>query len=201
MTNRVPVSMCVIMLCIAVAVSAPARAGILTLTFESLNEGEILDTQFAPLGVTVAGNPMVLTAGSLLNEIDFPPRSGNNVLTDATGPITFNFTPFGALSVSGYLTYNTTLTFQVFSATNVLLDSKLSSATANLGAQELVGFSGVGDIASLVITGDLAGQSFTLDDITFETPVPEPQTYVLILSVLSLLAGIARYRDRIADRG
>src|SRR3954452_19079755 len=83
--------------------TAVASAGVVT--FETLSEGSVVTNQYASLGVSVAGNAVVLTAGSLLNEIDFPPHSGTNVIADLNGPLTFTFAPLTLISVGAYFTY------------------------------------------------------------------------------------------------
>src|SRR2546422_11340598 len=113
---------------------ADVSADTITLTFESLSEGDVLANQFAPLGLIVTGSPVVFSAGSLLNEIDFPPVSGNNVIVDVGGPINFIFTPTSALSVAAYFTYATTLTLQVFTPSGILLETKTSAGSSNLGS-------------------------------------------------------------------
>lgn len=46
------------------------------------------------------------------------------------------------------------------------------------------------DIARISIAGD----GVVLDNLTFTTPVPEPETYAMLLAGLGLLAGVARRR-------
>src|ERR1035441_878160 len=90
-----------------------ASAGSIVIDFESLSEGDVVTNQYSSLGVLVGGSPEIFTAGSMLNEIDFPPHSGTNVLVDQNGPIAFTFaTPL--LSVGGYFTYTTRLTLEAF---------------------------------------------------------------------------------------
>lgn len=165
-----------LLLCSAIAWTA--RADIL-LTFENLSEGDIVSSQFTPLGVTVVGSPMVLTAGSLLNEIEFPPHSNWNVLADVNGPISFQFAP-GVSSVSGFFTYTTQLTIDVFDPGGKPLVTAHSASQSNLGSNEFFEFTG--DIGSISIVGDPSGLSFTLDDLSF-APVPEPAAVLLILPI------------------
>ena len=175
-----------LLLLLCSAVTWPARADIL-LTFENLSEGDIVSNQFTPLGVTVGGGPMVVTAGSLLNEIDFPPHSGANVLIDEDGPISFLFAP-GVSSVSGFFTYATQLTIDVFDPGGMLLTTGQSAGLTNFGSNEFFEFTG--DIGSISIAGlpSGAGPSFTLDDLSF-SPVPEPSAILLLLPVA---AGVLR---------
>ena len=64
-----------------------ARATIID--FEGLPSGTMLTNQLAGLTFT---NSVVLTAGVSLNEFDFPPHSGTNVINNfGSGGITINF--------------------------------------------------------------------------------------------------------------
>src|SRR3990172_7139800 len=77
------------------------------LDFEGLTDLEDVTTQFAAQYATFAG-ATALTSGAVggsLNEIDFPPQSGVNVLHDLAGPITIDF-GLTAYDWSAYLTYN-----------------------------------------------------------------------------------------------
>ena len=61
------------------------RAGAAVIDFEILASLESVTSQFA--GLTFS-NSTTLTAGISLNEFDFPPHSGDNVVSDDGGPIT-----------------------------------------------------------------------------------------------------------------
>ena len=159
------------------------------ITFEAFADGDALTNQIA--GLTFA-NTNVLSAGVSLNETEYPPHSGSNVVVDAGGAITVAFaTPVAA--VSGFFTYGVPLLFSAFDSTNNLIGTAASSFNANTALSGDAGsspneflelLSPLG-IASIVILGDPAGQSFTLDDLTVTpfpdtTPVPEPSTLVLL---------------------
>ena len=169
---------------LALAISLKAD---IVLTFDDLSEGDVVSNQFASLGVAIGGNPVVLTAMSWLNEIDFPPHSGANVLIDEDGPISFVFAP-GVSSVSGFFTYATQLTIDVFDPGGMLLTTGQSAGLTNFGSNEFFEFTG--DIGSISIAGlpSGAGPSFTLDDLSF-SPVPEPSAILLLLPVA---AGVLR---------
>ena len=51
----------------------------ITINFERLLNGDVVTSQFPGL---VFSNAMVLTAGIDLNEVEFPPHSGENVVFD-----------------------------------------------------------------------------------------------------------------------
>jgi len=163
---------------LALAISLKAD---IVLTFDDLSEGDVVSNQFASLGVAIGGNPVVLTAMSWLNEIDFPPHSGVNVLSDLDGPISFTFLT-GATSVSGFLTYGTQITIDVFDRGGNLLTTAFSAGSSNIGSNEF--FSFAGDIGSISIAGAPSGNgpSFTLDDLSFNA-VPEPTAILLIFPI------------------
>ncbi len=174
-------------------------AGNITITFEDLAENDIVSDQYAWRDVMVSGplgmNPVIFTAGSMLNEIDFPPHSGTNVLVDLGGPILFTFTPFGAYSVGAYFTYTTQLTMEIFSKTGLPLGTKMSALSENLGTSEWIDFAfPTPDIGALLVTGLDTGSSFTMDDLTFNA-VPEPVTILLVSGGL-FLVGMWRRKVR-----
>lgn len=158
--------------------------------FESFTDFEALTSQVA--GLTFQ-NSTVLSAGVSLNESDFPPLSGFNVVVDDGGAITIDFaTPVSA--ISGYFTYVSQLTLDAFDSganliatdlSNFLTNSALSGDAGSSPNERLSVASATG-IARIVITGDPAGFSFVMDDLTVTTRengnnVPEPGTLPLVL--------------------
>src|SRR5258707_545906 len=86
-----------------------ARADIVV-NFDTLSDGDIVTNQFPGLTFT---NAIVLSAGISLNEFEFPPRSGTNVVSDNGGPISILFSsPF--VSFGGYFTYLEPVTLLAF---------------------------------------------------------------------------------------
>ncbi len=183
-------------LCVAMLfVASTSRAAIINIDFESFAD---LD----PVG-TISGaaftNATVLTDGSVggnLNEIDYPPFSSFNVALDLGGPMEIVFsTPIS--SFSGYFTYAEALTIKAFTAGNVLVDDVASSFGINIGSSanapnELLSVAGA-NISRVLITANLGGSSFSVDDITFETQPfvgPEPA------SLLLLAGGLAGFVSR-----
>jgi len=187
----------------AAAATFPAQAAVID--FESLVDGDLVTTQFA--GITFSG-ATVLTAGTTLNEFEFPPFSGVNVVVDDGGPISISFdSPMG--SVGGYFTYLEPVTLEAFDAANNLVASITSAFGTNMALSgepgslpnewlETVFPAG---IASVVITGNAGGFSFVLDDFTYEplgtAVVPEPGSApILLLGLASILAGRHAARQR-----
>jgi hypothetical protein len=174
---------------LALAGVSPAFADLLN--FEGFPDGTAITTQYP--GVTFS-HATVLTAGVSLNEFEFPPHSGSNVVFDDGGPMLISF---GApvTAVSGYFTYGELLTLTAFDALNNPVGS-VSSAFFNnealsgdLGSSpnEFLQLTFAGGISSVTFAADSAGGSFTLDDLTVSA-VPEPASLVLLLTVL---AGVA----------
>lgn len=166
--------------------------------FPDLPTGLPITTQIP--GVTFV-NALKLTAGSTLNEVELPPRSGTGVVIDDSGALSISFAA-PVFSVGAYFTYYAPLTFSVFNSSNVLLTSVLSlfgdnsaGGFGDLGSSpnELLAYSdAAGQIARVVIAGSPGGSSFAMDDLTvdFGATVPEPQTLALVLGLLG--AGCAQ---------
>jgi hypothetical protein len=175
----------------------PLRA-VTLLTFEGFPDSTVLTNQYS--GETF-GNAIILTAGITLNEFEFPPHSGVNVASDNGGPMTISFTS-PIQSFSGYFTYSEPLTVRAFNAasaqvaaaTSQFSDNEALSGNAGSSPNELIQVTSTGGIATVTITGDPAGESFTLDDATLTglsgpPPTPLPPT-LLLVSVGLVIGGI-----------
>ena len=169
--------------------------------FESFADGDSLTNQV--LGMTFS-NATVLSAGISLNEFEFPPHSGSNVVVDTGGTLVIDFSaPVDA--VGGYFTYASQLTFSAYDMGFNLISSSLSAFSQNYVSSgnlsnEFWGVSGLGGISRIVIAGDPAGYSFVLDDLTItQTPVvssvPEPETWLMLLVGLAAMTLSRRVRN------
>ena len=165
--------------------------------FESFSDSQSLTNQIA--GLTFS-NATVLSAGISLNELDFPPHSGSNVIVDDGSPLSILFDAPVRL-VDGFFTYTTNVTMRAFDAGNNLLASVTSLFGSNLAdigdpgssPNELIGVAFASGISRVEIQGDIAGLSFVLDDLTYQTrDVPEPGTLALLLIAAFALMKYAR---------
>jgi hypothetical protein len=198
--------------------AAPVAAAPITIDFESLTDLESVTSQFAALGVTIEGGTALTSGAALgsLNELDFPPLSGVNVIFDFEGPIRVNFAGNGVSMAGGHFTYATDLTLTAFSGSTVL-GTVTSVASTNIltlggttGENEAISFAAAVDqaITHIIISGSPSGASFTLDDFFAETiegggggtdpnnPVPEPATVSLVLLGAAVAAGRQKLRAR-----
>ena len=171
----------------ALLLSGGLHADTITINFDNLQDSQVVGSAYATNGVIFSG-AVIATAGISLNESDFPPHSGNNVVIDATGPITLNFaTPVSTFS--GFFTYLAPLTLDGFGSSNQLLATATSGFSQNFvssGNQpnELISLASATGMSFVTITGNPTGGSFALDDVSI-TPVPgvpEPDALWLILA-------------------
>jgi hypothetical protein len=190
---------------LALALSLPLHARALaTIDFEGLPDGTVLNTQFAGLTFSHA---LALEAGISLNEFEFPPHSGTLVASDDGGAIELVFAA-PATAVTAFFTYNTALTLTAFDSSNnvvavagSLFGSNLAlSGAPGSSANEPITLSFAAGFSRLVIAGDPAGGSYTMDDLSVSV-VPEPGSALLLLAGGPLLmAAVARRRRGVALR-
>jgi len=168
--------------------------------FEGFPDNTILTIQYP--GMTFS-NAIVLTAGIGLNEFEFPPFSGLNVASDDGGPIMIIFdTPVP--SFVGYFTYLIPLTVTAFDAGSNQVDQVFSLFNSNLAClagppcvgdlgsspNEFLEVAFAGGIASVTITGDPAGFSFTMDG---PQAVPEPTSLPILALCIGIIVAIKCY--------
>jgi hypothetical protein len=189
----------VLLLLFSALLPKETRADSFTIDFENLSDSTSVGSAYASSGV-IFTNALVATAGISLNEFDFPPNSGSNVVVDDGGPITLTFlTPVS--SFSGFFTYALPLTVDGFGSSNQLLVSASSLFSANFvssgnAPNELIQLNFPGGIDSVTITGDPGGSSFALDDVSFTTvpasTVPEPGSVSLLFTGIALALVVGR---------
>ena len=191
--------------CFSAATSRSADGAVITLNFEGLSDSTFISTQYTGLTFT---NAIIFTSGISLNEFDFPPRSGVNVLSDSGGAISILFTD-PILDFLAYFTYVTPVTLQGFDGANQLLAQSTTAFTNNTASggdsgsspNEVLHISTGAGFTKIIIEGDSSGSSFTLDDAAYDTGqvgvVPEPSTVALTSpGLLMLLLAAHAYRRR-----
>ncbi len=157
--------------------------------FEQFTDSYAVSTEVP--GVAFSGGT-VLTAGVGLNDIDFPPVSGQNVLAALTGVLTIT-TDAPVDQLSAYFTYASTLNFSGYDSALNLLFSVDTPSISNLGSHYLFTTTQA-DLSSLVISAQ-GGTAFTLDDLQIGiAAVPEPGVLALVL-LGALGAAISRRRQ------
>lgn len=172
----------------------PAAKADQIIDFEGLSDGTLVTTQYA--GLTFS-NAIILTSGSSLNEFEFPPHSGSNVVSDNGGPIAITFLA-PIISFTGYFTYQVPLTIAAYDSSSHDVANASSTFSSNLalsgvsGSQpnEFLSVQFASGISKLILTGDPLGGSFVGDDFSTTTnaaPVPEPGTLILLCSASFLL--------------
>ncbi len=174
----------ILLVLLSAHLSAPAAT--LTLDFDTLDDGTALSSQFP--GVTFA-NAVVLTAGLSLNEFDFPPASGPNVIADVGGPITIWFSR-PVVEFGGAFTYIEPVTIAAYGVGDLLLDTAISTWSVNTALGGVPGSApneqlrvAAPGIVRVYITGNDLGASFTADNL-FAAEVPEPGTGLLLCGAL-----------------
>ena len=175
-----------------------------TLDFESLADLDPVTNQFA--GLTFS-NTIALASGAIggsLAEFEFPPMSGDVVVSDDFAPITIDFDA-PVTNFRGFFTYVVPLTLEAFDASDSLVASAVSlfsintviTGDAGSSPNELLELMWGAGISRVVITGDAFGNSFTLDDAEF-FGTPETATAVLepMAAELLMAVGIAAFEIR-----
>jgi hypothetical protein len=139
--------------------------------FEQFTDSETLTTQIP--GLTFS-DTSVITTGISLNELEFPPHSGTNVAFDSGGPIDITFSS-PVTSFSGYFTYTEPLNIVAYNAAGSPVAEVTSAFSSNLAISgdpgsspnEFISVTSASGFDSVLLTGDPAGGSFVMDDISY----------------------------------
>ena len=187
----------------AFLMTSPAESTVVD--FEGFSDSTVITDQYSGLAFS---NAIILTAGFSLNEFEFPPHSGVNVLADNGGPISITFSS-PIRSFSAYFTYGVPLSVDAFAAGNTLLGQVTSlfsnneaiSGVVASSPNELLSLSESG-ISKVVITGSSDGFSFAMDDMSYSGSnggtggTPELSTWGLMIVGFVFISFVARARAK-----
>jgi hypothetical protein len=162
--------------------SAFAMAGSqsFTINFEQYGAYTQITNQYTASDLVTFTNALQLVAPSY-DYFDYPPHSGNGVITnDPNDPITVNFAT-AMQFVSGWYTDPNGITVNAYNTQGTLIGTFNGSAIVGSNAQFSLASTLSGGYISYLTISDNSGQpdSETVDDLFFE--VPEPGVLTLIL--------------------
>jgi uncharacterized protein (TIGR03437 family) len=183
-----------------IVASVSAFGGPVTLSFENLTDGTLLTNQFPDITFE---NTTIATAGVSLNELEFPPYSGSNVIVNGSKAVTITFS-IPIRSFEAYFTYESRLSILAFNLNGDQVGSALSKFESNLALDsasdakpnEMIGLTSQQGIAKVVISIAASGASFTLDDVEYDSRTVvtvsaasyQPATLATTLAVESIVA-------------
>ena len=181
--------------------AAHSSAAVITINFDGVADLSDASSLYSADGVNISSGFILVSGafGGSLNELEFPPRSGEGVFLNDSDTTTLTFlNPI--TSFEAFFTYGGPITINFYDSSDSLLTTILSGFSTNVA---LSGDPGSSPNEQLIATGlasatraEILATSadFTLDDLTFEiveTPggseVPEPATLSLAGGTLALL--------------
>lgn len=167
---------------LALGIAKTGQAAVIN--FDTLSPGEVIDNQFLDLGVDFNGTSAILTLGESLDPT-YPPFSGNNIAFNyISNAITVNAVGSTWDGVGAYITGLGQITLTAYDA-----DNRVLGTTSTGGSNYLNAGTGLSPNIFLKIAAsniayvkfmaesELGGNTFTLDNFTFEPspaycPVP-----------------------------
>lgn len=166
-----------------VMAALPSLSAASIIDFETLPDLVSITNQYTANGINF-NNAIALTAGFSLNEIDYPPSSGNVAIGDDSAPLEIHFSS-STQNISAHFTYGSQLTFKAYDFNGNLLSTFINSGLNNLGASELISLSFTG-VGSLTIQGTEIN-SFIMDDLSYTS---QPSVVPLPGALISFASGL-----------
>jgi hypothetical protein len=174
--------------------------------FEGLADGAAVSNQFA--GLTFA-NTIILKSGAdggSLNEIDFPPHSGVNVINENGGPITIDFAS-PVTDVSAFFTYAVPVTLTAFDAGLNPVATDTSDFNANFvtggdagsSPNEQLSVAFAGGILRVTMSTQAGSSQYTADDLSYTPTVRVVEPSTLLLFASGLLGALRSRRVRFSN--
>jgi len=184
---------------IAVALAGAASAAqAVTIDFEDLPDGTVVDNAYFGIGAKFTGAEVLDSTGPSGNPVLFPPNSGNNYVFDyLDGTIRVDAVGFLWSLAGAYITGNTEVFLEAYDSGGNLLGSQ-STGGPNfdpIGTPNIFLSVAAANIAYVIFHD--SGNTFTLDDFTFEgstapSPVPDAGSSSLLLASALGALGLLR---------
>lgn len=164
------------------------QAAPVTLHFDDVAAGTLLNTAYAGLGVTFNNTAMVLAGGGgVTSQPNFASGSGNT-----RTPLELVFDNYGT-SISAYNVTQSAFTMSAYDANGLLLGS---GSTSDFGPRGFVALENIGRIKFARFTSSAL---YGIDDLSFEAislgEVPEPESLALLGLGIICFAGSWRKRN------
>jgi hypothetical protein len=195
MRNRLNTAVAAVVCLVVVGIQAAQAA--VVIDFDNQPELTVVSTQYAGLGAAFSG-AQVVSQGPNLNP-NFPPVTAPNVVFDyLDGVIRVDSVGPDWNSAGGYITGNTSITLTAFASDNSVLGSTATSGPNYIGAGSPDIFLSVAAPNISYVTFSDHGNSFTLDNFTFEPnarAVPEQASLICWAIVLACGAVVAVRRS------
>lgn len=178
-----------VFLLLVLSLSTLAFAGSETINFEQYAGYTQITNQYSGMGVTF-DSALQLVAPSY-DYFDFPPHSGNGVITDdPSSTITMTFAAgFAGSSITGWFNAPFGMTATAYDSLGHVLGTFTGSTTP--GVTQQFTLSGLGYIAKITFDDAGGGDALTLDDLSW-TPLPEPSSLLVLGSGLLTFGTLLR---------
>jgi hypothetical protein len=178
---------------LAIGASSTATAATTILTFDELSHREEITSQYVSSGVLTSG------ARAFFAGIPWPAVSGDYVAFTDQGKMSFllNSAVIGPVtSFSAYVVGTEGISISAYDANNNLIGQNAAPASTfdNSKWTNLYFQTGSASIAKVEIVG--APSNYFVDNVTFISAVPEPETYAMLLAGLGVVGFAVRRKQK-----